>query len=144
MCYLTLRVVSSPRPLLAVAALRRVPVYNYNKPYTQKNSEKPEPYCTLPAVEYSTYGLVCIGYPIPCLGKASDPLCLGGGIARCVSAGSCGCILVRDRVTRFCMGVGELLKKKKKKKKRGIRRVAGGCGTLSRLFIIIEVHSVHI
>jgi hypothetical protein len=28
MCYLTLRVVSPPRPLLAVAALRRVPVYN--------------------------------------------------------------------------------------------------------------------
>jgi hypothetical protein len=51
----------------------------------------------------------CIGYPIPCLGKASDPpLCLGGGLARCVSAGSCGCVLVRDRVTRCCMGVGEV------------------------------------
>jgi hypothetical protein len=24
----------------------------------------------------------CIGYPIPFLGKASDPLCLGGGLAR--------------------------------------------------------------
>jgi hypothetical protein len=36
MCgYLTLRVVSPPRPLLAVAALRRVPAYNYDKPYTQ-------------------------------------------------------------------------------------------------------------
>jgi hypothetical protein len=108
MCYLTLRVVSPPRPLLAVAALRRVPAYNYNKPYTQ-NSEKPEPYYTLPA----SAGIVqhvawCIGYPIPCLGKASDPLCLGGGLARCVSAGSCGCVLVRDRVTRCCMGVGEV------------------------------------
>jgi hypothetical protein len=37
MCYLTLRVVSPPRPLLAVAALRRVPAYNYNKPYTQNS-----------------------------------------------------------------------------------------------------------
>jgi hypothetical protein len=30
MCYLTLRVVSPPRLLLAVAALRRVPAYNYS------------------------------------------------------------------------------------------------------------------
>jgi hypothetical protein len=25
-----------------------------------------------------------MSYPIPCLGKASDPLCLGGGLVRCV------------------------------------------------------------
>jgi hypothetical protein len=30
MCYLTLRVVSPPRPFLIVASLRRVPAHNYN------------------------------------------------------------------------------------------------------------------
>jgi hypothetical protein len=34
MRYLTLRVVSPPRPLLAVAALRRVPARNDKKPYS--------------------------------------------------------------------------------------------------------------
>jgi hypothetical protein len=43
---------------------------------------------------------------IPCLGKASDPLCLGGGLAWCVSAGSCGCVLVLARVTRSALSAG--------------------------------------
>ena len=51
---------------------------------------------------------MCVGYPIPCLGKGVVPLGLVGGLALCVSAGSCGMsVLVLDRVTRFCVGVGE-------------------------------------
>jgi hypothetical protein len=42
-----------------------------------------------------------IGYPIPYLGKGSDPLCLGGGLAWCVLAGSGGGVLVRDQVRAF-------------------------------------------
>jgi hypothetical protein len=88
MCYLTLRVVSPPRSLLAVAALRRVPAYNYNKPYTQ-NSEKPEPYYTLPASAGILQHVAwCIGYPIPCLGKDLLAVAAGrrGAPARAVRA----------------------------------------------------------
>jgi hypothetical protein len=30
-------------------------------------------------------GWVCVGYPIPCLGKSEAPFCLGGGLVLCVS-----------------------------------------------------------
>ena len=48
-----------------------------------------------------------VGYPIPCLGKGEAPLSLAGGLVLCVSAGFCYSVLVLDRVTRFCFGVGE-------------------------------------
>jgi hypothetical protein len=108
MLYLTPRVVSPPRPYLVVASLRRVPAHNYNKPYTQ-NSIKPEPCYAVPASAGTAKHVAsCVlGYPIPCLGKGSPPLSLGGGLALCVSAGFCGSVFVLDRVTRLCFGVGE-------------------------------------
>jgi hypothetical protein len=105
MCYLTLRVVSPPRPFLVVASFRRISAHNYNQLYTQKlRKAGTVPSCTCLRKYSIARGWVCVGYPIPCLGKSEAPLCLGGGLALCVSAGSCGGVVVFDRVTRFCLG----------------------------------------
>ena len=62
------------------------------------------PSCTCLRKYSIARGWVCVGYPIPCLGKSEAPFCLGGGLALCVSAGSCGGVVVFDLVTRFCLG----------------------------------------
>jgi hypothetical protein len=90
MCYLTPRVVSPPRPSLVVASFRRIPAHSYNKTYTQNITIKPEPWLSCPCKRrYSiARGLVCIGYPIPCLGKGSAPLSLASSQKKMLGVGS--------------------------------------------------------